>query len=47
MRYLLDTHILIWSMNDEGKIPGDVLAIINDPDNKICMNGFISGGSYQ
>lgn len=38
MRYLLDTHILFWSMADEDKLPEDVLAIINDRDNDIFFS---------
>ena len=38
MRYLLDTHILFWSMADEDKLPEDVLAVINDRDNDIFFS---------
>lgn len=35
MKYLLDTHILFWSMCDEGKLSSSILSIINSPDNDI------------
>ena len=38
MKYLLDTHILFWSMNDEEKLPEDVLALINDQRNEIYFS---------
>lgn len=38
MRYLLDTHILFWSLSDEEKIPKDILTVINDPNNDIYFS---------
>ena len=38
MRYLLDTHILFWSMNDEGKLPEDILAAINSRENDVFFS---------
>lgn len=34
MRYLLDTHILFWSMSDETKLSEQILLMINDPENE-------------
>ena len=41
MRYLLDTHVAIWSVSDRTQIPSDILRIIADPDNAV----FISAAS--
>ena len=38
MRYLLDTHILFWSMSDEAKLSEQVLLLINDPENEIMFS---------
>ncbi len=38
MRYLLDTHILFWSMSDETKLSDQVLLMINDPENEIMFS---------
>ena len=38
MRYLLDTHILFWSMSDEGKLSEQVLSMVNDPENEIMFS---------
>lgn len=38
MRFLLDTHILFWSMSAEDKLPENVLNIINDMENKIFFS---------
>lgn len=35
MKYLLDTHILFWSMCDENKLSASVLDLINNPENEI------------
>jgi len=35
MRYLLDSHILIWALFMDEKLPGKALDIINSPDNEI------------
>lgn len=35
MRYLLDTHIIIWLLEDNDKLSQDVKDIILDDDNKI------------
>ena len=34
MRYLLDTHILFWSMSDETRLSEQVLLMINDPEKR-------------
>ena len=38
MKYLLDTHILFWSMCAEEKLPNEVLSLINNPDNEIYFS---------
>ena len=38
MRYLLDTHILFWSMSDEDKLSEQVLSMVNDPENEIMFS---------
>ncbi len=38
MRYLLDTHILFWSMSSEDKLSEYALDIINNPDNEIFFS---------
>lgn len=35
MRYLLDSHILIWAIAGSDKLPYYVYQIINDPENEI------------
>ena len=35
MRYLLDSHILIWALFDDAKLPEKAFRIINDPNNEI------------
>lgn len=38
MRILLDTHILIWSMSMEYKLPQRILSWINDPENEVFFS---------
>ncbi len=35
MKYLLDSHILIWALFADEKLPHEAYAIINDPENEI------------
>lgn len=35
MNLLLDTHILIWSLNDDPRLPKGAKALILDPDNAV------------
>ena len=35
MKYLLDSHILIWALFTDEKLPREAYAIINDPENEI------------
>lgn len=35
MKYLLDSHILIWALFADEKLPGEAYAIVNDPKNEI------------
>jgi PIN domain nuclease of toxin-antitoxin system len=38
MRYLIDTHIFIWYAREKYKLTSDVLAIIDDYENDICIS---------
>jgi PIN domain nuclease of toxin-antitoxin system len=33
VRYLIDTHVLIWSQDDPGKLPSQVTTLILNPSN--------------
>lgn len=35
MKYLLDSHILIWTLFADEKLPREACAIINNPENEI------------
>lgn len=38
MRYLIDTHIFIWYAKEPENLSADVVAIIEDYDNQICIS---------
>ena len=38
MRYLLDTHIILWLLAGSDKLPKVARQIIEDPDNTICYS---------
>ena len=38
MRILLDTHVLLWSMSMEYKLPEQVLSWLNNPENEIFFS---------
>ncbi len=38
MRYLLDTHILIWALFDPTKLSEKVKQILSNPINMICVS---------
>ena len=38
MRYLLDTHTLIWATSDRAKIPKPTLKVLSDPVNPIYVS---------
>jgi PIN domain nuclease of toxin-antitoxin system len=38
MRYLLDTHVLLWKIANSEKIPAKVLAETEDPDNELFIS---------
>ena len=38
MKYLIDTHILIWYMDDKAKLPERIESIIDNPQNTICIS---------
>lgn len=38
MRYLIDTHIFIWSAKEQWKLTPDVKAILEDYENDICIS---------
>ena len=35
MKYLLDSHILIWALTESEKLPGEAIRIINNPENEV------------
>ena len=35
MRYLLDTHVLIWALSSPGKLPKDLRTELEDPANDV------------
>ena len=42
MKYLLDTHTLLWAMKDDERLPNKIKSIINNNDNAI----FVSVASF-
>lgn len=38
MNYLLDTHYLIWTLTDTGKLSGRLKELITNPDNNIIVS---------
>lgn len=38
MRYLLDTHVLLWWLNDDGQLSPDARETIGDPENDIYVS---------
>jgi PIN domain nuclease of toxin-antitoxin system len=38
MKLLLDTHILLWWLNDDGKLSGHARQFITNPDNDIYVS---------
>lgn len=38
MRYLIDTHILIWYAREQYKLSPDVFAILDSYENEICVS---------
>jgi PIN domain nuclease of toxin-antitoxin system len=38
MRYLLDTHILLWSLLDPEKLPAGIAQILSDPNNDLWIS---------
>lgn len=38
MRYLIDTHIYIWYLKERENLSRDVLAILEDYDNQVCLS---------
>lgn len=38
MRYMLDTHTFIWKIADTGKIPANVFAATEDPENEVFLS---------
>ena len=38
MRYLIDTHIYIWYAKERENLSRDVLAILDDYENQICLS---------
>ena len=38
MKFLLDTHILIWSLQDSKYLPAQIRDLINETDNEIYIS---------
>ena len=38
MRYLIDTHIFVWYAKEQDRLSRDVLAILDDYSNDICIS---------
>lgn len=38
MKYLLDTHYLLWSISDSSKLPGKIKDVLVDPENEIIVS---------
>ena len=38
MKYLIDTHILIWFQLNDKKLKANIYAILTNPDNKIFVS---------
>lgn len=38
MSYLLDTHILLWALSNDDKLPKAARAIIGDDGNEVCYS---------
>ena len=38
MRYLLDTHVIIWYIEDSSRLPESITGIIDNPDNNIYIS---------
>ena len=38
MRLLLDTHLLLWSADDENRLPVGARALLSDPDNELIFS---------
>ena len=38
MKYLIDTHVLLWALEDSGKISEKVKGILLDSQNEICLS---------
>lgn len=38
MRVLLDTHVLLWALTDDGRLPERARGLIADPDNTVYVS---------
>ena len=38
MGYLIDTHVLIWYLDGNAKLPVKIVRLINNPDNEIIVS---------
>lgn len=38
MKYLLDTHLFIWAMEDNRRVPGKIKLLLKDPINEILIS---------
>jgi len=38
MRYLLDTHVIIWYVEDSPNLPSNIAELIDDPENEVFIS---------
>lgn len=38
MNYLLDTHMIVWALDDSERLPNRVRSILDDPDKIVCIS---------
>jgi len=48
MRYLLDTHAIIWYVEDSSELPKKITHIIDNPENEIYISSiFFMGDCFK
>lgn len=38
MRLLLDTHVFLWALTDDARLPGDVRRVVEDPTSTVFVS---------
>ena len=46
MRYLLDTHIFLWSLREPDKLSSEALAILKNTENIVYVSAAVSWGIF-